>query len=193
MRVLIVGEFSTCSEMDRLSNTDITDNGLIEDVICCENANLAMKQVQSGLAADLVICGTEVDMKSLHEQMVKQGIATPDMFQSRSGKTTIDASDFESVENHTARWHEASSWFGDENVPLRLGQSLVELEKAAILQTLAHCGGNRTYAADILGISSRTLRSKLQQYTAEGCAEIAPPVRRPSGSAYSAMSGKLLS
>ncbi len=193
MRVLVVGEFGTCSAMDRLSNTDIADKNLAEGVIHCENVNLALMQIESGLTADFIICGSEVNMKSLRNRMVKQGVSPPDMFQSSSVKTAIDATAFESAENHTARWHDASSWFGDESDPLRLGQSLVELEKAAILQTLAHCGGNRTHAADILGISSRTLRSKLQQYTAEGCAEIAPPARRPGGSAYSAMTGKLLS
>ncbi len=33
-----------------------------------------------------------------------------------------------------------------------------------ILGTLARCGGNRTWAADILGISIRTLRNRLLSY-----------------------------
>ncbi|MBX6370024.1 MAG: helix-turn-helix domain-containing protein, partial [Rhodospirillales bacterium] len=33
---------------------------------------------------------------------------------------------------------------------------------------LQHCLGNRTHAANILGISIRTLRNKLQQYRQEG-------------------------
>ena len=35
---------------------------------------------------------------------------------------------------------------------------------------LHHCLGNRTHAANILGISIRTLRNKLQQYRQEGVA-----------------------
>jgi len=35
---------------------------------------------------------------------------------------------------------------------------------------LQHCLGNRTHAANILGISIRTLRNKLQQYREEGLA-----------------------
>ena len=33
-----------------------------------------------------------------------------------------------------------------------------------ILRTLAETGGNRTHAADILGISRRTLQLKLKEY-----------------------------
>lgn len=42
--------------------------------------------------------------------------------------------------------------------------SLRELEKAVIFQTLDRTNGNRTHAADILGISVRTLRNKLNEY-----------------------------
>jgi len=37
-----------------------------------------------------------------------------------------------------------------------------------ILNTLDHCLGNRTHAANILGISIRTLRNKITQYRDEG-------------------------
>ncbi len=39
-----------------------------------------------------------------------------------------------------------------------------------ILDTLDHCLGNRTHAAKILGISIRTLRNKLGEYTGAGIA-----------------------
>lgn len=44
------------------------------------------------------------------------------------------------------------------------GTTLEEMEKQLILQTLASQGDNRTKTAQILGISIRTLRNKLQQY-----------------------------
>jgi two-component system response regulator FlrC len=45
--------------------------------------------------------------------------------------------------------------------------TLDEIEKKHILAALEHCQGNRTRAAEVLGISIRTLRNKLRQYRAE--------------------------
>jgi DNA-binding NtrC family response regulator len=45
-----------------------------------------------------------------------------------------------------------------------VGCSIHEAEKRLILKTLEVEGGNRTKAAEILGISTRTLRNKLQEY-----------------------------
>ncbi|RUM87156.1 MAG: sigma-54-dependent Fis family transcriptional regulator [Thermodesulfatator sp.] len=45
---------------------------------------------------------------------------------------------------------------------------LRELEKEAILAALKASGGNRTRAAEILGISVRTLRNKLKAFRAQG-------------------------
>ena len=49
-----------------------------------------------------------------------------------------------------------------------VGRTVAEVERDLILGTLSHCLGNRTHAANILGISIRTLRNKLQQYRQEG-------------------------
>ena len=45
---------------------------------------------------------------------------------------------------------------------------VADVERDLILDTLDNCLGNRTHAAKILGISIRTLRNKLNQYTDEG-------------------------
>ena len=50
------------------------------------------------------------------------------------------------------------------SVNLEPGRSLKEVEKEMILRTLEETGGNRTHAADILGISRRTLQMKLKEY-----------------------------
>ncbi len=49
-----------------------------------------------------------------------------------------------------------------------VGRTVAEMERDLILQTLQHTLGNRTQAANILGISIRTLRNKLRQYSEAG-------------------------
>jgi DNA-binding NtrC family response regulator len=49
-----------------------------------------------------------------------------------------------------------------------VGTTVREMEKQLILKTLESCDGNRTNAADTLGISSRTLRNKLHEYGMSG-------------------------
>jgi two-component system, response regulator FlrC len=49
-----------------------------------------------------------------------------------------------------------------------VGRTLEDVERDLILQTLDHTLGNRTHAANILGISIRTMRNKLNQYMDEG-------------------------
>ncbi len=55
-----------------------------------------------------------------------------------------------------------------------VGQTVSEMEQHLIIDTLEHCFGNRTHAANILGISIRTLRNKLKEYTEAGVSVPAP-------------------
>src|SRR6476659_5713543 len=55
-----------------------------------------------------------------------------------------------------------------------VGRTVAEVERDLILETLKHCLGNRTHAANILGISIRTLRNKLNEYAADG-SPLPPP------------------
>jgi two-component system, response regulator FlrC len=55
-----------------------------------------------------------------------------------------------------------------------VGRTVAEVERDLILDTLKHCLGNRTHAANILGISIRTLRNKLNEYMSDGYAVPAP-------------------
>jgi two-component system response regulator FlrC len=55
-----------------------------------------------------------------------------------------------------------------------VGRTVADVERELILETLKHCLGNRTHAANILGISIRTLRNKLNEYSNDGIA-VPPP------------------
>lgn len=59
-----------------------------------------------------------------------------------------------------------------------VGRTVADVERDLILETLDHVLGNRTHAANILGISIRTLRNKLNQYADEGIAVPAPGEQR---------------
>jgi DNA-binding NtrC family response regulator len=57
--------------------------------------------------------------------------------------------------------------FGSIRMPaedIEVGSSIHEAERKLILKTLRAQGGNRTKAAEVLGISARTLRNKLHEY-----------------------------
>jgi two-component system, response regulator FlrC len=55
-----------------------------------------------------------------------------------------------------------------------VGRTVADVEQQLIIDTLKHCLGNRTHAANILGISIRTLRNKLNEYSSAGV-PVPPP------------------
>jgi DNA-binding NtrC family response regulator len=80
--------------------------------------------------------------------------------------------DLESVSPAAASRAPLPSALPAETVPVVAsdGQvlTMAELEKRAIKAALLQTGGNRTQAAEVLGISIRTLRNKLQEYREAG-------------------------
>jgi two-component system, response regulator FlrC len=87
---------------------------------------------------------------------------------------TPDGTRIDQQKNAPAVAHAA---FAAEQVSRGLvGHTVAEVERDLILQTLKHCLGNRTHAANVLGISIRTLRNKLNEYAADGL-----PVPPPGG------------
>ena len=56
----------------------------------------------------------------------------------------------------------------DTNKTNLVGSTVAAVERNLIIDTLQHCLGNRTHAANILGISIRTLRNKLKLYNEQG-------------------------
>jgi two-component system, response regulator FlrC len=73
-----------------------------------------------------------------------------------------------------ARAAQAASLAAETATRAFVGQTVAEVEQQLIIDTLSHCLGNRTHAANILGISIRTLRNKLKEYADAGVA-VPPP------------------
>ena len=73
-----------------------------------------------------------------------------------------------------ARAAQAASLAAETASRAFVGQTVAEMEQQLILDTLQHCLGNRTHAANILGISIRTLRNKLKEYAESGVSVPAP-------------------
>lgn len=72
------------------------------------------------------------------------------------------------LEPHHFNLNHSRSHRTDENsVVVRIGTTVGDMEKELILRTLERHNQNRTHAASILGISVRTLRNKLKEYSRE--------------------------
>lgn len=72
----------------------------------------------------------------------------------------------------------------DTAVRTFVGRTVAEVEQDLILDTLDHCLGNRTHAANILGISIRTLRNKLRAYMDAGVSVPGPGESRQDGTGF---------
>jgi DNA-binding NtrC family response regulator len=83
-----------------------------------------------------------------------------------------DGSGFETAPSHPAVAHAAIA--AEQVTRVLVGRTVADVERDLILETLKHCLGNRTHAANILGISIRTLRNKLNEYASDGV-PIPPP------------------
>jgi DNA-binding NtrC family response regulator len=88
------------------------------------------------------------------------------------GIVTPDGVRLDQTKNPTAVAH---ATLAAETVTRALvGRTVADVERDLILETLKHCLGNRTHAANILGISIRTLRNKLNEYAGDGV-PVPPP------------------
>ena len=64
-------------------------------------------------------------------------------------------------------------------IALLIGQTVAEVERDLIIETLRACDGNRTRAAKTLDIAVRTLRNKINEYEAKGL-DIPAPIHGES-------------
>lgn len=84
-----------------------------------------------------------------------------------SGVIVVTASDERLIDHiicHLAAdLQEAGTETANQASRMLVGQTLAAVERRLVLQTLRHCHGNRTRAADMLGVSLTTIRGKLRE------------------------------
>jgi DNA-binding NtrC family response regulator len=80
-----------------------------------------------------------------------------------SGTVDLDASCFE-LEFHGSSKSLASSYGQPQSQAPTAGTPIRQVERLHLESTLALTDGNRTHAAEMLGISLRTLRNKIREY-----------------------------
>jgi two-component system, response regulator FlrC len=88
------------------------------------------------------------------------------------GILTPDGSRLDQAKNSPAVAHATQA--AEAVTRALVGRTVADVERDLIIETLKHCLGNRTHAANILGISIRTLRNKLNEYADDGV-PIPPP------------------
>ena len=112
---------------------------------------------------------TNIDDEALEKLMAPDWPGNVRELENHVERAVVLCRDSVLTERHFQLEHESaekSSAFGLEGVSP--GMALREMEKRLILSTLASESNNRTKASEILGISVRTLRNKLNEYSSEG-------------------------
>jgi len=83
----------------------------------------------------------------------------------KSGRFAVPGAESGS-ESSGVRPSEAERYLDDQNtVRVEVGTTVDEAERQLILKTLMSTHNNKTKAAEILGISSKTLQNKLKEYS----------------------------
>jgi DNA-binding NtrC family response regulator len=153
----------------------------------CVDAAMAM--LRSGGGADLLMVDIAIDIHDLIGQLEADRIHLPIVAcgtddDAAAVTAAIDAGakeyvplppDPEMIAAILTAVAQDTCVYRDESIANRIvGRTVADVERDLILETLKHCLGNRTRAANILGISIRTLRNKLTVYAADGV-RVPPP------------------
>ncbi|RAK25606.1 regulatory Fis family protein [Falsochrobactrum ovis] len=89
-------------------------------------------------------------------------------FASHAGVIVVTASEERLIDHVVCRLAASGNAPGEETankaVQMLVGQTLADVDRRLILQTLRHCHGNRTRTTNMLSISLRTIRNKLREY-----------------------------
>jgi transcriptional regulator with PAS, ATPase and Fis domain len=134
----------------------------------------ALAVLRAGRGADLLMVDVAVAIRELENTMHRAVLIATG---AEIGPEAILAPDGVRLDQQRGAPPVAPAALAAEQVSrVLVGRTVAAVERDLILETLRHCLGNRTQAANVLGISIRTLRNKLNEYAADGV-----PVPPPGG------------
>jgi DNA-binding NtrC family response regulator len=169
MRLLIVG---TLSGQLTAATKLAMDRGAT--VTHAADIAQALAVLRAGRGADLLMVDVAVAIRELENTMHRAVLIATG---AEIGPEAILAPDGVRLDQQRGAPPVAPAALAAEQVSrVLVGRTVAAVERDLILETLRHCLGNRTQAANVLGISIRTLRNKLNEYAADGV-----PVPPPGG------------
>jgi DNA-binding NtrC family response regulator len=165
------------------------DNGA--SAIHADRIDAALAMLRSGQGADLLMVDIAIDVRELVVRLEGEGIHVPIVACGTHGDAPAAMAAIEAGAREyvplpadpemvaailtAVAQDTCERVYRDESIANRIvGRTVADVERDLILETLKHCRGNRTRAANILGISIRTLRNKLAVYAADGV-QVPPP------------------
>ena len=140
-------------------------NHMPERTVSKDAMNMLMAHTWPGNVRELENAIHRSVLLATGEEISPAAILLPDGSGNLTG--TPPVSEAGHIENSAAPAYAGENTDSESPVQL-VGNTVAEVERELIIDTLKHCLGNRTHAANILGISIRTLRNKLNQYNADG-------------------------
>ncbi len=119
-----------------------------------------VRELRNVLERAVILAGEgTIEMKHLPANLQNQPAASP-----AAGQTATPPAETPSATSTPPATTAAGS---DEMVQFQIGTTVEGAEKMLILRTLEHTRNNKTRAAEILGISLKTLHNKLKEYGAK--------------------------
>jgi DNA-binding NtrC family response regulator len=122
-----------------------------------------VRELRNTIERATILAGTgEIGVEHLPPKFGEAGFA-PNARQPRSAR---NGGGVPSAATGTAAERRADEKLAERTVSLEVGMTVDEAERQLILKTLQSTQNNKTKAAEILGISSKTLQNKLKEYSA---------------------------
>jgi len=145
------------------ANKYAKDNGIKEKKLSEETIELVKTSPWRGNIRELENTMHRAILMSVQDELEASAIMIQTGFDDLQSAAPAAA-----AQNTDANADQSGSVQNQGSVETLIGKTIAEVERDMIINTLDHCVGNRTHAANILGISIRTLRNKLNQYKDDG-------------------------